>query len=203
MSNSISGNAGAGLATVFYSGTSSGSVAANIFGAYTITGLSNGTYTITPSLVGYRFFPASQNETISGSNITGVNFSASNTVNIFRIRPLFGPETFTDPVLTNNPDCVANFPCRLFSITADNSAGIQTLFVKAYNIGTPIVGVTPPQVVLRIPTGAVITEEFHTGNYSGTVASTALSLAATTTGGLTGNTVPSTNLVVSVKFSGD
>ena len=116
-----------------------------------------------------QVFPPSQNVTIAGASITGVNFAASNTVNIFQIQPLFGPETFTDPVLTNNPDGITNFPCRLFKIVADNSAGIQTLFVKAYNIGTPIVGVTPPQIVLRVPTGAVITQEFHTGNYPGTV----------------------------------
>jgi hypothetical protein len=202
MSFSISGNAGAGSASVFYTGTSSGSQPAGIFGDYTLTGLSNGNYTITPSLVGYRFFPPSQNVTISGSNVTGVNFSASNTVNIFRIIPLYGPETFTDPVLTNNPDGVTDTPCRLFRISADNSAGIQTLFVKAYNIGTPIVGVTPPQIVLRIPTGQTVYQEFHTGNYPGIFFS-ALSLAATTTGGLTGNAGPSTNLVVSATFSGD
>lgn len=202
MSFSISGNAGIGRANVFYSGTSSGSVSADIFGAYTITGLSNGNYTITPSLVSYRFFPASQNVTISGSNVTGVNFTASNTLNIFRIRPLYGPETFCDPGLSNSPDCVANFPCRLISITADNSANSSDSFVKAYNIGTPIVGTTPPQIVLRVRTGNIVTQEFHTGNTSGIVFLTALSIAATNLGGIGGTGQPFP-ISVSVKFSGD
>jgi inhibitor of cysteine peptidase len=75
---SISGNAGtlAG-ATVSYSGTAVGSVTTTAGGAYTISGLAAGNYTITPSLAGYVFSPTSQNETISSSNITGVNFTAA------------------------------------------------------------------------------------------------------------------------------
>ena len=74
---SISGNAGIAGANVAYSGTASGNVTADGSGNYTISGLSNGNYTITPSLSGYVFSPTSQNETVSGSNITGVNFTAS------------------------------------------------------------------------------------------------------------------------------
>jgi hypothetical protein len=77
--SSISGNVGVGGATVSYSGTSSGSVTADGSGNYTISGLANGSYTITPSLTGYAFTPASQNETVTGTNLTGVNFTATNT----------------------------------------------------------------------------------------------------------------------------
>jgi hypothetical protein len=75
--SSISGNAGVAGALVSYSGTASGSVAAGAGGAYTIPSLANGSYTITPSLAGYTFSPTSQNETVSGNNITGVNFTAT------------------------------------------------------------------------------------------------------------------------------
>lgn len=74
---SISGNAGVASATVSWSGTSMGSTTADGSGNYTISGLSDGPYTITPSLAGYSFSPTSRNETVSGSNITGVNFTAS------------------------------------------------------------------------------------------------------------------------------
>lgn len=74
---SISGNAGVASANVAWTGTSSGSTTADGAGNYSITGLSNGTYTITPTLAGYTFSPTSQNETVSGSNITGVNFTAT------------------------------------------------------------------------------------------------------------------------------
>jgi hypothetical protein len=75
--STISGNAGVAGATVAWAGTSSGSTTADGSGNYTTSGLANGSYTITPSLTGYTFSPTSQNETVSGSNITGVNFTAT------------------------------------------------------------------------------------------------------------------------------
>jgi hypothetical protein len=75
-SYSISGNTGAAGAAVNYSGTSSGSTTADGSGNFTISGLVNGNYTITPVLAGYSFVPVSHAETISGGNITGVNFTA-------------------------------------------------------------------------------------------------------------------------------
>ena len=74
---SILGNAGVAGANVAYSGTASGNVTADGSGNYTISGLLNGPYTITPSLAGYTFSPTSQNETVSGGNITGVNFTTT------------------------------------------------------------------------------------------------------------------------------
>jgi len=45
-------------------------------GNYTISGLSNGSYAVKPSLSGYEFTPEDKNITISGSNITGIDFTA-------------------------------------------------------------------------------------------------------------------------------
>jgi|GEM_PF-4729796 len=75
--SSISGNAGAANATISYGGPSSGSVIADGSGNYSISGLLNGTYTVTPSKTGYIFSPMSVSETVSGANITGVNFTAT------------------------------------------------------------------------------------------------------------------------------
>jgi hypothetical protein len=77
MANSISGNAGLANALVFYQGAASGSVYADTSGNYTISGLSNGTYYIYPTTAGYWFNNANSSQTISGSNITGVNFTAN------------------------------------------------------------------------------------------------------------------------------
>jgi hypothetical protein len=74
---SISGNTGVGGATVSYSGASSGSVVADSFGNYILPNLVNGSYTITPSLAGYTFSPTNASETLNGTNITGVNFTAT------------------------------------------------------------------------------------------------------------------------------
>jgi hypothetical protein len=76
----ISGNAGVAGAVVSYSGTASGSVIAGSGGAYSIPGLAPGSYTITPSLSGYTFSPTSHSETITSANITGVNFTPTQTV---------------------------------------------------------------------------------------------------------------------------
>jgi hypothetical protein len=74
--STISGNAGISGAAVAYTGAASGSVTADSFGNYSITGLADGAYTVTPTLSGYTFTPASKSETVSGVNITGQNFSA-------------------------------------------------------------------------------------------------------------------------------
>lgn len=74
---SITGNAGTAGATVSWSGAASGSTTADGSGNYTIPNLANGSYTITPSLAGFTFSPTSSNQTVSGANITGVNFTAT------------------------------------------------------------------------------------------------------------------------------
>ena len=49
---------------------------ADASGNFTFSGLSNGTYTVTPSKPGYVFSPASRSVTISGADVIGVNFTA-------------------------------------------------------------------------------------------------------------------------------
>jgi PKD domain/Gametolysin peptidase M11 len=56
-------------------GTRSATTSAS--GAYTIGGVPNGTYTLTPSRAGYTFSPASLSVTVNGANLTGRNFTAT------------------------------------------------------------------------------------------------------------------------------
>jgi hypothetical protein len=42
-----------------------------------LSGLGNGTYTVTPSRAGYTFSPSSQSATINGANLSGVNFTTT------------------------------------------------------------------------------------------------------------------------------
>jgi len=77
ISGTISPTTGGAGTTVALSGSSAGTVAANSSGAYMFTGLSNGNYTITPSHAGYSFAPVSLSKTVSGANVTGVNFTAA------------------------------------------------------------------------------------------------------------------------------
>ena len=102
---SISGNAGIAGATVSYSGTSSGSVTAGAGGSYTIPNLFNGSYTITPSLTGYTFSPTNSNQTVSGSNITGVNFTATQVqVATPTFSPVAGSYSSTQNVTISSTD---------------------------------------------------------------------------------------------------
>jgi hypothetical protein len=68
--------AGASGATVKLSGASSASTTVDASGSYRFTGLTNGTYTVTPSQTGYSFSPASQTVTISGAHNLAVNFTS-------------------------------------------------------------------------------------------------------------------------------
>jgi hypothetical protein len=95
----VSGNAGVAGAVVSYSGTASGSVIAGSGGAYSISGLPAGSYTITPSLSGYTFSPTSQNVTITSANLTGINFTAKQAV-VSSTRFAFVQRTSTTPGMT-------------------------------------------------------------------------------------------------------
>jgi hypothetical protein len=76
---SVSGTvtaAGQPLAGVLVSdGTRSATT--NASGAYTIAGVPNGTYTLTPSRSGFTFSPATLAVTVNGANLSGRNFTAA------------------------------------------------------------------------------------------------------------------------------
>jgi hypothetical protein len=77
ISGTITPGSGGSGATVTLGGAGTGATIADSSGAYTFSGLSDGTYTLTPTRIGYSFSPSSQNVTVSGANITGVNFTAT------------------------------------------------------------------------------------------------------------------------------
>jgi hypothetical protein len=69
---SISGTiTGAQVTTVTLGGAATATTVEDGYGNYTFLGLPNGTYTVTPS---GSFTPASTKVTVSGANVTGVNF---------------------------------------------------------------------------------------------------------------------------------
>ena len=77
ISGTITPAAGGNGATVMLSGAATATKTADTSGNYSFTGLSNGTYAITPSHTGYTFSPTSQNATVSGADLTGINFTAT------------------------------------------------------------------------------------------------------------------------------
>lgn len=77
ISGTISPSSGGSGATLTLSGPATGSTTADGSGNYSFTGLTNGTYVVTPSHSGYTFNPSSLTVAISGANATGVNFAVS------------------------------------------------------------------------------------------------------------------------------
>ena len=76
VSGTVSGVGGATV-TLSASSTTVASTTASGTGSYSFSGVLNGTYTVTPTLMGYSFSPASASVTVNGANLTGVNFTAS------------------------------------------------------------------------------------------------------------------------------
>jgi hypothetical protein len=77
VSGTLSPASGGSGATVTLSGAASTATPADNSGAYTFTGLANGTYAVTPSRTGYTFSPTTQSAIVNGANVNGVNFSAN------------------------------------------------------------------------------------------------------------------------------
>jgi hypothetical protein len=71
---SISGSAGTSGATVTAGSQGATSDASN---NYVISGLANGTYTVTPTKSGCTFSPTTLSVTVAGANVTGNNFTAT------------------------------------------------------------------------------------------------------------------------------
>jgi hypothetical protein len=63
--------------TVALSGLTSVSTSGGSSGNYSFSGLANGTYAVTPSRSGYIFSPSVQSVSINGSDVSGINFTAS------------------------------------------------------------------------------------------------------------------------------
>ena len=77
ISGAITPAAGGSGATVTLSGAATATTTADSSGAYTFTGVASGTYAVTPSKTGYTFSPTSQNATVNGANVTGINFAST------------------------------------------------------------------------------------------------------------------------------
>jgi hypothetical protein len=116
ISGTISPVTGGNGATVTLSGGASTTTTANSSGSYTFTGLANGSYTITPSRTGYTFAPTSQNATVNGANVTGLNFTATKQTN-----PTFSISGTISPAAGSNGATVTLSGAASATTTANNS----------------------------------------------------------------------------------
>jgi hypothetical protein len=120
LSGTISPAAGGSGATVALSGAASATVTANGSGTYTFTGLANGTYTVTPTRTGYTFSPSSQNATVNGANVTGINFTAT-----VQTAPTFSISGTISPVAGGSGATVVLSGVATASTTADGSGNFK------------------------------------------------------------------------------
>lgn len=79
ISGTVTTSAGAGIPGVVV-GNGTNSATTSVSGAYTLSGVVNGTYTLTPSRSGYTFSPATRSVTVSGANVAGQNFTGTAVV---------------------------------------------------------------------------------------------------------------------------
>ena len=94
ISGTIGPAAGGSGATVTLSGAAAATTTADGSGNYTFAGLANGIYAVTPSRTGYTFNPSAQTATVSGTNVTGINFTATaQTGQTFSISGTISPTT--------------------------------------------------------------------------------------------------------------
>jgi hypothetical protein len=84
VSGTITSSTGAALGGVSVSNGSS-TVSTNSSGVYTFTGLINGTYTLTPSLSGYTFAPATRSVSVNGANVSGQSFTGTATTSSYSV----------------------------------------------------------------------------------------------------------------------
>jgi predicted phage tail protein len=64
------------VVTITLSGAANATTTRDTSGNYSFTGLANGSYSVTPSMTGYTFTPASRSVTVDGADVTAINFTA-------------------------------------------------------------------------------------------------------------------------------
>ena len=115
ISGVINPTAGGSSASVALTGAASASATSDGSGNYSFSGLANGNYAVTPSHSGYSFNPTSQAVTISGANVTGVNFTATT------VSPTYTLSGTISPASTGAGTVVTLSGAASSSTTADSS----------------------------------------------------------------------------------
>ncbi|MBM4313663.1 MAG: hypothetical protein FJ122_07045 [Deltaproteobacteria bacterium] len=102
-----SGGSGMSGVTMTLSGAGSATTTTDAGGAYVFSGLANGSYTIRPSKTGFIFGPPSSGQSVSGANITSVNFIGTSTQDRIVACPSSGTTNVTIQDYLFTPSAVA------------------------------------------------------------------------------------------------
>jgi len=134
ISGAVSGAVTSGV-SIGLTGAASGSTTTGSGGNYTLAGLANGTYTVTPSLTRYIFTPANQMITVSNANVPNINFTAQAVVQTATLA--------IDASVSLLNTKAASLTSPAFSTTAPNE--LLLAFIAADYLGganTTVTGVT-------------------------------------------------------------
>src|SRR5271154_312042 len=134
---------------VSLNGPITASTMGNSSGTYSFTGLPNGAYVVTPSLLGYTFAPSVQHVSINGSDVSGIDFTASQETshsvqltwhastssvigyNVYRSTTSGGPYVKINASLvtslTYSDTAVVNSTTYYYVTTSVDSAGIESV----------------------------------------------------------------------------
>jgi hypothetical protein len=108
-------------------GTAGSSTVTDANGDYSFSGLTNGTYTITPSMASCTFSPASLSATVNGADVTGEDFTATCTSNM-HIHYTLTPVTGT---------CYSGDPCYEGTPVPGDLSGLQGTIPISYTVTPP------------------------------------------------------------------
>ena len=110
---------------------------------------------------------------------------------------------FQDTQMGNAVDGVKSSSALLLFVKVDNSQNISApAYVKLFNLNNVSVtlGTTPPDEIIYVPAGTVVTREYFTSAVVGVTFGTALSAACVTTGGTAGTTAPASPVSVTLAY---
>ncbi len=123
VSGTVATSGGAGIASVTVS-NGSGSTSTSSTGAYSLSGMADGSYTLTPSLSGYTFAPTSTSVTVNGANITGQNFTGT---------PTTSGNVLANGVAVNNISAATGVYVKYTMVVPAGASGLK--FVQAGGTG--------------------------------------------------------------------
>src|SRR6267378_19276 len=166
VSGTISPATGGSGTILTLGGAATATMTADSTGSYTFSGLPNGTYTIVPSHPGFTFTPTSQTATVSGANVTGVNFTDT--------------AASAAPTITTQPgnQTVTAGQTATFTVVATGTAPLTYQWQKN---GVNVSGATAASYTTAATTTADSGTTFRVvvNNTAGTVTSAAATLTVT------------------------
>ncbi len=154
ISGTVSGAVSSGV-TVSLFGAATASTTTDASGNYSFSGLTNGSYTVTPSYTNTSFTPSSRAVTVTGASVTGQNFTSSAVPTYTLSGTVTGPWV---------EDVTVSLGGAAAGTTTTSSTGAYSfagLYAGSYTVAASLAGYTySPAGPTVIITSANVTQDF-------------------------------------------